>query len=177
MIYYSTLWWYFKYEYQVCLLIVVNNQSLIMSRSIGWKLIIWAIVANLFMIWLETLSPLLVLSDGDPLVTGGFPSQRASDVELWCFLFCLGKLLNQQLSCQLVEISWHHYTPRFNEVERGVYWYHLVRLSVCGQHRVRSVSSTILIRSISYLHILSSNFRRCVACNAHFEIKKFWRIF
>ena len=24
-----------------------------------------------------------------------------------------------------------HYTPRFNEVKRGVYWYHLVRLSVC----------------------------------------------
>ena len=24
----------------------------------------------------------------------------------------------------------HFYTPRFNEVERGVYWYHLVRLSV-----------------------------------------------
>ena len=67
-----------------------------------------------------------------------------------------------------------HYTPRFNEVERGVYWYHLVRLSVCGQNRVRSVSSTILIRSISYLHILSSNFRRCVVCNARFEIKIFW---
>ena len=29
-----------------------------------------------------------------------------------------------------------------------------VRLSVCGQNRVRSVSSTILIGSISYLHIL-----------------------
>ena len=65
------------------------------------------------------------------------------------------------------------YNPRFNKVERGVYWYHLVRLSVCGQNRVRSVSSTILIRSISYLHILSSNFRRCVACNACFKIKKF----
>ena len=44
-----------------------------------------------------------------------------------------------------------NYTPRFNEVERGVYWYHLVRLSVCGQNRVRSVSSTILIGSILYL--------------------------
>ena len=55
-----------------------------------------------------------------------------------------------------------------------------VRLSVCGQNRVRSVSSTILIGSISYLHILSSNFRRCVACNARFNIfinLKFWRIF
>ena len=64
------------------------------------------------------------------------------------------------------------YTPHFNEVERGVYWFHLVRLSVCGQNRVRSVSSTILIGFISYLHILSSNFRRCVACNVCFKILK-----
>ena len=44
-----------------------------------------------------------------------------------------------------------------------------VRLSVCGQNRVHSVSSTILIGSISYLHILSSNFRRCVACNVCYK--------
>ena len=84
-----------------------------------------------------------------------------------------------------VKMQFFFYTPHFNEVERGVYWYHLVRLSVCpsvrlsvrlsfcGQNRVRSVSSTILIGSISYLHILASNFRRCVACNARFEIQKF----
>ena len=70
-----------------------------------------------------------------------------------------------------------HYTPRFNEVERGYSGITLsvclsVRLSVCGQNRVRSVSSRIFIGSISYLHILSSNFRRCVACNARFKIKK-----
>ena len=35
------------------------------------------------------------------------------------------------------------------------------RLSVCI---VSTVSFTILAGSISYLHILSSNFRRCVAC-------------
>ena len=64
--------------------------------------------------------------------------------------------------------------PRFNEVERGVYWYHLVRLSVCGQNRVRSVSSTILIGSLSYLHILSSNFRRCVACKCPSQNSKIW---
>ena len=67
-----------------------------------------------------------------------------------------------------------YYTPRFNEVERGVYWFHLVLLSICPQNRVCSVSSTILIGSISYLHILSSNFRRCVACNVCFKIWKFW---
>ena len=39
-----------------------------------------------------------------------------------------------------------------------------VRLSVCGQNRVCSVSSTILVGSISYLRILPSNLRRCVTC-------------
>ena len=57
-----------------------------------------------------------------------------------------------------------------------LYWFHLVHLSVCGQNRVRSVSSIILIGSISYLHILSSNFRRCVMCNDCFKIKIFWQI-
>ena len=47
-----------------------------------------------------------------------------------------------------------------------------VRPSVCGQNHVCSVSSTILVGSISYLHILSSNFRRCVACNVCFKIQK-----
>ena len=52
-----------------------------------------------------------------------------------------------------------------------------VPLSVCGQNHVRSVSSTILIGSISYLHILSSNLRRCVVWNASFKIKKFDFVF
>ena len=84
-----------------------------------------------------------------------------------------------------------YYTPRFNEVDRGVYWFLYpplqrsweggilvspcpsVCLYVCGQNRVRSVSSTILIGSISYLHILSSIFRRCVPCNVCLKIKIF----
>ena len=45
-----------------------------------------------------------------------------------------------------------------------------VHLSVCGQNCVRSVSSPILIGSISYLHILSSNCRMCVLCNISFKI-------
>ena len=66
-----------------------------------------------------------------------------------------------------------YYTPLLQRSWKGVYWFHLVRLSVCGQNRVRSISSTILIGSISYLHILSSNFRRCVPCNVCFKIQKF----
>ena len=43
----------------------------------------------------------------------------------------------------------------------------------CHIYRVRSVSSTIFIGSISYLHILSSNLRRCVACKVCCKIQQF----
>ena len=45
-----------------------------------------------------------------------------------------------------------------------------VRLSV----RVRSVERTVLVGSMSHLQILSSNFRRCVACKVPCKILKFW---
>ena len=44
-----------------------------------------------------------------------------------------------------------------------------VCLSICPSvrlaSRVRYVAPTVLVGSISYLYILSSDFRRCVACN------------
>ena len=46
--------------------------------------------------------------------------------------------------------SFADYTPRFNEVERGVYWYHLVRLSVCP--------SVDRIVSALYLQEILANF-------------------
>ena len=56
----------------------------------------------------------------------------------------------------------------------GVYWFYSVCPSVCPSvrpaSRVRSVAPTVLVGSISYLHILSSNFRRCVAGN-------FWQFY
>ena len=78
----------------------------------------------------------------------------------------------------------HHpyYTPRFNEVERGVYWYHLVRLSVCP--------SVDRIVSALYLQQYSSDpFHICTSYQAtservsrimpisKFQHLKFWRIF
>ena len=48
-----------------------------------------------------------------------------------------------------------------------------VRLSVCGQNHVRSVSSTILVGSISYLHILS----RCFACKICLKIWNLGKFF
>ena len=53
-----------------------------------------------------------------------------------------------------------------------------VCLSFCGKNCVCSVSSTILARSISYLHIFPSNFRRCVECNVFFfKISRFGKFF
>ena len=49
-----------------------------------------------------------------------------------------------------------------------------VGLSVCGHNHVCFVSSTILDGSISYLHIISSNFRRCVPCNICLKIQTLW---
>ena len=88
--------------------------------------------------------------------------------------------------------------PRFNEVERAVYWFHVVRQLeltklnrpdlhhvvglfilrdvrpsicpfVCGENCVRSVTFTVIAGSISYLH----SFRRCVAYRVFNKILKF----
>ena len=63
--------------------------------------------------------------------------------------FCVWHL---QKSFQYTYI--YHLGIWYKSVPLKIYWFHLVRLSVCGQNRVHSVSSTILIGSISYLHIL-----------------------
>ena len=54
--------------------------------------LIWKTSAILSASWwcydMETLSPLLTICVGSPLVTSWFPAQRASNVELWCVLCC-----------------------------------------------------------------------------------------
>ena len=136
-------------------------------------------------------SALLAFCEGKPMVTDGLSSQRARNVGcvsgfLWGetidhrwipsqrawnagFDVCLNSRLNKQSSCvtsDLKSCDVNVIIPPASTKYTGI------TLSVCGQNRVRSVSSTILIGSISYLHILSSNFRRCVTCNARFKIKK-----
>ena len=54
----------------------------------------------------------------------------------------------------------------------GVYWFHSVCPSIRPASCVRSVAPTVLVGSISYLYILSSNFRRCVACKVCCKIWK-----
>ena len=56
----------------------------------------------------------------------------------------------------------------------GVYWFHSVHPSVRPASRVRSLVPTVLVGTISYLYILSSNFRRCVACKVACKIFKIW---
>ena len=65
----------------------------------------------------------------------------------------------------------NNYSPPHNEVVGGI----LVSLhpSVRPACRVHSVAPTVLIGSILYLYIFSSNFRRCVACKVSGKISKF----
>ena len=62
---------------------------------------------------IETLSALLALCVGNPPVTGGFPSQRASNVELWYFLCCYPECTVEQSVWLPVlwdgaKQMWHH---------------------------------------------------------------------
>ena len=63
----------------------------------------------------------------------------------------------------------------------GVYWFHSVRpsirLAVRPAFRVRSVAPRVLVGSISYLYILSSNIIRCVACKVLCKILIFGNFF
>ena len=63
--------------------------------------------------------------------------------------------------------------PPHKEVVGGVYWFHSVRPSVCPSVCPASlVCPVALVGSISYLYILSSNFRRCVTCKVYCQILK-----
>ena len=74
------------------------------------------------------------------------------------------------------------YTPRFNEVERGVYWYHLVRLSVCPS--VDRIVSALYLQqySLDPFHICTSYQATSEGVSRVMPVSKlknlkFWRIF
>ena len=49
---------------------------------------------------METFSALLALCKENPPIIGGFPSQRATNTDLWYFfVIIMDKQLNKQLSC------------------------------------------------------------------------------
>ena len=94
-------------------------------------------------------------------------------------------VIQSVMTCYLIITSYWvncYYTPRFNEVDRGVYWYHLVRLSVCPS--VDRIMSTLYLQQYS-----SDPFYICTSYQAtsegvspvmpvsKFKNLKFWRIF
>ena len=73
------------------------------------------------------------------------PSMRSSRVMFTQIQYSRYPLRRRQMNVMAYRITSQSrvcsavcYTPCFNEVERGVYWFHLVRLSVCRQNGVRS---------------------------------------
>ena len=50
------------------------------------------------------------------------------------------------------------------------YLYQICNKDVCATNHTCSVVPTVLVGSISYLYMLSSNFRRCVACKVSCKI-------
>ena len=71
----------------------------------------------------------LAFYEGNPPVTGGFPSQRASNMEPWCFFnVSSNKLLNKHsyvcyLRCHHDDvIKWKHF-PRSWPFVRGIHWW------------------------------------------------------
>ena len=97
-------------------------------------------------------------------------------------IWCIGTIYHETIHFICFMLPWvlHagypiYYTPSTTKL-LGVYWFHSVRPSVprpyrvCPPSYVRSVAPTVLVGSISYLHILSSNFRRCVPCQVSCKI-------
>ena len=89
--------------------------------------------------WLPWFSCMMMSSHGNafcvigPLcgpVTGGFSSQRASSMKLWCFLVHLNKQLGKLWSCQWFEIPWQ-------SCDVILTWLHIglqISISVCRCH-------------------------------------------
>ena len=106
--------------------------------------------------------------------------------EVFKFIYFL-ELIGLYFDSNITEVcpqGWSHewaiIIPLAQQSCWGVYWFHSVRPSdVRPASRVRSVVPTVLVGCISYLYILSSNFRRCVAGNVSCKIKRFefWQFF
>ena len=101
------------------------------------------------------------------------------DISIWNIMSHLHKHMMHKICMILLAIL--IIPPASMKLKGGILVSHRPSVcpSVCGQNCVHSVTSTIPARSISYLHTILSNFRRCVACKGfatcqHFN---FWQIF
>ena len=80
------------------------------------------------------------------------------------------------IRCSTDFILWSLLYPRFNEVERGVYWFHLVRLSVCP-------SVDRIVSALYFQQYLLDPFHICTPHHAIWEsvscvmyVSKFWKL-
>ena len=99
------------------------------------------------------------------------------------YIYSVNKYLGHSLIItyfHLIIVILVHYAPHSTKLKGGILVSPCpaVRLSIRGHNSVRSVPSTILAGSISYLHTLSSNFRWCahLICFNQIENFKFWQI-
>ena len=122
-----------------------------------------------------------LLPDGTkPLPEPVMTNHQQGLVTIWRFYYGLIKFF-----CDLKHIDWydimnmHRFLlliiPSAQRSCWGVYWFHSVHPSDVrpASHDVRYVAPTVLVGSISYLHILSSNFRRRGVFQVFCKIAKF----
>ena len=140
----------------------VSISSAAMSKSYGvWCALILLWLMYVGVLWMRWLPGRL------QMIITRYNIQEWLDIPWW--------LLSQYISDteSITSELQVRYTHTSTKLKGGYVGFTLsVRLSVCGQNRVPSVSSIIPIDSISYLQILSSNFRRCVARKVGFQIHK-----
>ena len=108
---------------------------------------------------METFSALLALCAGNSPVTGEFPSQRASDSELWCFLWsapCINGWVNNREAGDLRRHRGHYDVIVMTQVDRMP-----VRIPCTKQSRCRfwnsqsSIHNYIIIRHyLLHIHII-----------------------
>ena len=82
----------------------ITDSSVALSDSLTW--------------WqhdMEMHSTLLALCEGNPSVTDGFPSQRASNAELWCFLCCHSEQAEQTVKLPVIRHTMMLMWCRFND--------------------------------------------------------------
>ena len=93
----------FSYPIKLSSQIMIPKHGMAQTSAV----LIW-LVLFLDIVWwchdMETLSVLLALYKGNPPITGGFPSQRASDRDLWCSLLCWISWINSRVASNL---GWH----------------------------------------------------------------------
>ena len=83
-----------------------RNVSALLALCVG---IHWSAVDS----WHRNVSALLALCMGNPPVTGGFTTQRASNAELWCFLWCQPKQAIEHMAewpviWNTMPLMWHY---------------------------------------------------------------------